>query len=181
MSFNDSHVGASLGEPWTQWPHRFFLVLRSPILMCTSVPLNFQATSVMGRTKGSGTKQNNKKANNAFCLPSHSASPAASSQQRILPTQSFCIPRSLTLCGSESHFFSPSAVPHVSSSGRYILTRAEEKKEDVFFGLQNKGDKFKQLRCLHGSSEWEELENSLKWAADDVCLSCSGVSDSETP
>ena len=111
MSFNDSHVGASLGEPWTQWPHRFFLVLRSPILMCTSVPLNFQATSVMGRTKGSGTKQNNKKANNAFCLPSHSASPAASnnafclpnhsaspaasSQQRILPTQSFCIPRSL--------------------------------------------------------------------------------------
>ena len=137
--------------------------------MCTSVPLNFQATSVMGRTKGSGTKQNNKKANNAFCLPSHSASPAASnnafclpnhsaspaasSQQRILPTQSFCIPRSLTLCGSESHFFSPSAVPHVSSSGRYILTRAEEKKEDVFFGLQNKGDKFKQLRCLHGSSE----------------------------
>ena len=86
MSFIDSHVGASLRDPWTQLPHRFFLVLRSPILMCTYVPLNFQATAVMGRTKGSGTKQNNKKANNTFCLPNCSASPAASHFVGVNPT-----------------------------------------------------------------------------------------------
>ena len=86
-----------------QLPHRFFLVLRSPILMCTSVPLNFQATSVMGRTKGSGTKQNSKKASNRFCLPNHSASPAASHFVGVNPTSPpLLLPLTLLLAGGTS-------------------------------------------------------------------------------